>query len=84
MQRAKNCPCTTPGSINDGEAAVWFGERGGQAPWLEALSVAFVGDRCAFAVVKLPGNGAAFVPTGAFGPGEKDFAAGVADGNKAI
>src|SRR5881628_3419629 len=62
------------GSIHDRKAAVGFGKGSGQAPWLEALGAAFFGDGFAFAVVKLPGNGAAFVPRGTFGPRQKDFA----------
>ncbi len=56
-------------------------EGGGQAPYGEPISMAFASDGFAFAVVKLPGDCAAFVPAGAFGPHQEDFAAVVADGD---
>ena len=54
------------------------------APGFEAVGGAFFGDRFAFPIVKLPRNGAAFGPSGAFGPGEEDFAAPVADDDRML
>ena len=68
-------------SVNDGEVAVGFGECGRKAPGGQAFGSAFVTDRFAFAVVNLPGDGAALVPAGAFRRGKQDFPASIGDGD---
>jgi len=68
--------------INDRECAVGLGEGGGKAPDGEAISATVGRKRFTFAVVDLPGNGAAFIPPGAFGPGEENFTARIANGDR--
>ena len=51
-----------PASVNDTEVAILLGEGGWQAPGLQAVGVAFLRDRFALLVVKLPCDGTAFAP----------------------
>src|SRR5438876_2213697 len=71
-------------SVQNDEAALWLGDRGRQSPhWNRAAHSAMLLRRLTALVEHLPGQIAAALPGGAFGPGQEDFALGV-DGERGV